>query len=113
MRITLTLQEFGRARRGSAIGTGPINHYKVGGMPPGQEASIANRGSRYQESWQVFRVTDGLDSGWSGHYKSADDALADIQAELQRPKQRNQKALGGNAAKAVSGKQAVPARRRL
>jgi hypothetical protein len=86
MRITLTLHEFGRSRRGSEIGTGPINHYKVGGMPPGQEASIANRGSRHRDSWRIFRVKDGDDSGWSGDYKSAGDALAALQNEFDRPK---------------------------
>ena len=86
MRITLTLHEFGRSRRGSDIGTGPISRYKVGGMPPGQEASIASTGNRRQDTWRIFRVKGGIDSGWSGDYKTAGDALAVLQNEFDRSK---------------------------
>ena len=82
MIITLTLNVFARSRRGSEMGTGPVTQYRVGGMPRGQEASIANFGSRHLDRWQILLVNGDVDTGWSGDYKSADDALAVLKREF-------------------------------
>ncbi len=82
MKYMLTVLPFSRLRIGPVVGTGPITQYEVSGMPLGEEASIANFGSVHQESWRIFRVSHGVDSGWSGEYKTDDDALAMLQREV-------------------------------
>lgn len=47
--------------------------YRVGGLPDGTTARIAYFGSE----WRVMRVVDdSRPADWSGHYASAEDALA-------------------------------------
>ncbi len=83
MRITLTLNELGRSRRGSNVGTGPINRYGVGGMPTGQQALIANRGNRHRDRWRIFRVDNGIDIPWTGDFETANEALTALACEEQ------------------------------
>ena len=50
--------------------------YRVGGMPDGKTARIANFGAANRDDWQVMRINaDNTQSGWTGHYKSVEDAL--------------------------------------
>jgi hypothetical protein len=60
---------------------GPIIQYRVGGLPPGERAFIANFGAGHEDSWRVFHTKKGLDADWKGDYKTADDALAALQSE--------------------------------
>jgi len=82
MKRTLTLLPLSRSRIGPIVGTGPITQYEVSGLLPGQEASIANFGTEDQHSWRIFRVKDGIDTGWIGDHKTAEDALAILQKEI-------------------------------
>jgi hypothetical protein len=51
-----------------------VFEYKVEGLPLGDEALIA----RFGNTWQILRTADGVRSGWTGEYASADEALRDI-----------------------------------
>jgi len=77
MKTMLTLRPAAR------VGSGPdlrnwdkIFQYEVEGLPPGQEAWIAEIDFR----WQILRVKDGLQEGWTGSYKSAEEALAALES---------------------------------
>jgi hypothetical protein len=80
MRITLKKYEAGRSYIGQRLASGlyeevsTIVHYKVGGLPQGQETSIALRGGRYNRHWEIFQ-----DGSYSGYYKTADEALTSLQ----------------------------------
>lgn len=59
-----------------------VIQFEVRGLPPREQAWIANFGSRYQESWRVLRAENGVQSDWTGDYNSADEALAVLQKEF-------------------------------
>ena len=81
MSLTLTMHEIARSRIGPVAGTGSIIQYRVGGLPPGEGAFIANFGGCYEVSWRVFRTKSGVAGRWDGYYDTADDALAALQNE--------------------------------
>jgi hypothetical protein len=82
MRLTLTELEIARSHGGPTIGTkGPIIQYRVGGLPPGERAFIANFKNAHEDSWRVFHTKRGIDAHWKGDYKTVDDALAALQNE--------------------------------
>ena len=55
-----------------------IIKYEVCGLPPGEEAWIADMDHR----WQILRAKNGVSGEWAGDYKSAEDALAVLQKEF-------------------------------
>ena len=68
-------------------------YYQVNGMPDGQKGFITRKsGSILDPRWELRREKDGVSSDWTGSYKTADDALAAIQkevdAETNRPATR-------------------------
>jgi hypothetical protein len=68
---------------GGLLGTGPVIQYSVVGMPQGQEASIANWQASHSEAiWKILRVKAGAQSDWTGTYKTAEEALAVLQKEI-------------------------------
>src|ERR1700680_3907544 len=72
MKYILTLLPFSRSRIGPVVGTGPITQYEVSGMPPGEEASIANFGNVHQESMAPIHlafVLQGQRGQWLGQGK--------------------------------------------
>jgi hypothetical protein len=81
MRITLTLHELSRSRTGPIMGTGPIVEYRVGNLLPGEDAFIANFGSRYEDRWRTLQAKDGKDTPWSGNYTTAAEALNELQKQ--------------------------------
>lgn len=84
MRIALSLREFGRTYR-STVNNGTANQYSVLDMPPGEQALIANFGSRYRDAWRWLRVyREGIDTGWQGKgaYQSPAAALAMLQKQV-------------------------------
>ncbi len=51
--------------------------YRVGGMPDGKTARIANFGAPNHDDWRVMRIdVDGRQTPWTGHFNSLEDALA-------------------------------------
>jgi hypothetical protein len=59
------------------IGEGPsltenrrVYQYEVLGLPPGQQAWIAD----YRGGWKILRVIDGVQGEWEGAHASADEA---------------------------------------
>ena len=74
----LTKHEEDRISQGPVLGTGPVVRYKVGALPPGEEAALAN----FNGKWKILRVRNGVQGQWAGEYQSADDALAALQAEV-------------------------------
>jgi len=79
--VILTMHEIARSRIGPVIGTGSVIQYRVDGLPPGEDAFIANFGGCYEESWRVFRIKSGVAGRWDGYYQTADDALVALQKE--------------------------------
>ena len=80
MTHTFTLHEDMWLRQGSKFGTGTVTGYRVGGMPDGKTARIANFGAPNRQDWRILRInTDNTQGEWTGHYQSVDDALAALQ----------------------------------
>jgi len=79
--MTLTMHEIARSRVGPVAGIGSVIQYRVSGLPPGEEAFIANFGGCYEESWRVFRTKSGVAGRWDGYYDTANEALAELQKE--------------------------------
>lgn len=83
MNYTLTLHEDAWLRDGPVATSGEVTGYKVGGMPDGKSARIANYGAPNRNDWQILRINaDNTQGEWTGHYESADAALAVIQEEI-------------------------------
>lgn len=55
--------------------------FEVDGLPEGQQAQIMKSYNR----WQIRRAIDRVWSEWSGHYGSAEEALAELSASLRHP----------------------------
>lgn len=78
--MPLSLRERGWARDGQTFGTGSPFHYDVIGMPPGEEAMIANFPV---QGWKILKIKDGVTTqSWAGEYATVDDALNALRAEL-------------------------------
>ena len=74
----LTKHEAGRISQGPVLGTGPVFRYRVGALPPGEEADLAHLNGK----WRILRVRNGVQGHWTGEHQSADDALAALQAQV-------------------------------
>ncbi len=78
----LTLRPVAWSRKGDVPAqTGPVDIYAVDGLPEGQQAQVATFNHRV---WRI-RVTqeDGVFSGWSGSYGTADEALQHLAHTLK------------------------------
>ena len=71
MRTMLTLHEL-------SPGTGPVVQYRVGSLPAGDKAFIANFGD---DSWRIHHTKGGIGSPWNGDYQTADAALIELQKQ--------------------------------
>ena len=74
MQNTLTLHEL-------TAGTGPVFQYRVGCLPPGDKAFIANFCGGSDDSWRIHHTKGGVASSWDGDYKTADEALTELQKQ--------------------------------
>lgn len=82
MQYTFTLHEDAWVREGPAYAGGQVVGYRVGGMPDGKTARIANFGAPHQNDWRIMRINgNNAQSGWTGHYESVEDALAALQQD--------------------------------
>jgi hypothetical protein len=82
MQYSITLHEDAWLRDGPVYANGQVIGYRVGGMPNGKTARIANFGGPNKNDWQIMRINaDNTQTGWSGHYENVEDALAALQQD--------------------------------
>jgi hypothetical protein len=80
MQSTLTLHEDQWLGWGPNLAEAEVSGYRVGGMADGSTARIANFGAPDRNDWRIMRINaDNTQSGWTGHYESAEEALASLQ----------------------------------
>lgn len=53
--------------------------YEVMGLPPGQQAWIAE----FNRKWRIMRVVNGVQREWSGSYDTAEDALRELEVDIE------------------------------
>lgn len=83
MKYTLSLKPVASARGGVEYGTGTVMLYEVEGLPEGQKISIRNVRSALQEPvWQIGGHSVGMPTNWTGVFRTAEDALAQLQTEI-------------------------------
>ena len=75
--MTFTMHEEGEFVSNQIIG------YRVGGLPNGTTARLANFGAGDGENdWRISSMgVDGTPGEWTGHYASVEDALAELAGE--------------------------------
>jgi hypothetical protein len=85
MVYTFTVHEDAWVRNGPVFASGQVTGYRVGGMPDGKTARIANFGAPPDRNdWRIIRINaDNTQSDWTGHYESVEDALAALQQDCQ------------------------------
>jgi hypothetical protein len=85
MQHTFTLHEDAWLRDGPVFASGEVigyRVYRVGGLPDGKTARIANFGAPNRDDWRIMRVSvDDTQAEWTGHYTSVEDALAALQQD--------------------------------
>jgi hypothetical protein len=80
--VPLSLRAIARAGDGSDIGNWTdVIQYEVQGLPFEERVWVANFGGPYRHDWRILRAKGGVQSDWTGHYESAEEALAVIQRE--------------------------------
>ena len=72
---------------GSSLGQTPLE-YTVLGLPPDQSAQI--RDFVGDAGWRILRVKNGVSAGLEGQYKTAEDALAALQLQVDKDNYRHQ-----------------------
>jgi hypothetical protein len=83
VKYTLSLKPVASARSGAEYGTGTVMLYEVDGLPEGQRISIRNVRSVLQEPiWQIGGHSRGMPTKWTGVFKTAEHALAQLQTEI-------------------------------
>src|SRR5712691_6194958 len=83
VKYVLSLRSKASARSGVEYGTGIPLLYEMEGLPEGQEVSIRNVRAHLQEpSWQIGGHIVGQPTRWTGDFKSAEEALVQLQLEL-------------------------------
>jgi hypothetical protein len=84
MQFTFTLHEDAWFRDGPVYAGGQAIGYRVGGMPDGRTARIANFGAPNRYGWRIMRINaDNTQTDWSESYGSVEDALAELQRDFQ------------------------------
>jgi hypothetical protein len=82
MQYSVTLHEDMWDRDGPVYANGRVIGYRVGGLPDGTTARIANCGAPGKDDWQIMRINgDNTQTDWTGHYESVEDALAAMQQD--------------------------------
>jgi hypothetical protein len=79
---TLTLHEDAWFREGPLFAEGKVRAYRVGGMPNGKMARIANFGAPNGNDWRIMRInSDNTQTEWTGHYDNVEDAFDALQQD--------------------------------
>lgn len=82
--FTFTLHEDAWFGEGPVSAGGQVIGYRVGGMPDGRTARIANFGAPRRNDWRIMRIdANNSQTDWTGDYESVEDALADLQRDYQ------------------------------
>lgn len=83
MKYRLSLKTIARSRTGVEYGTGPVMLYEVEGLADGRKISIRNvRPATQEPVWQIGAHIKGRETRWTGTFESADEALAQLQEQL-------------------------------
>jgi hypothetical protein len=72
---------------GSGPGQTPLE-YTVLGLPPNQSAQI--RDYMGDSGWRILQIKKGVSGGFEGQYKTAEDALAALQEQVDKGNYRHQ-----------------------
>jgi hypothetical protein len=84
MLYTFTLHEDAWFRELARHEGRQVTAYRVGGMPDGNTARIANFGAPSRNDWRIMRINaDNTQTDWTGHYENVEDALAALQEVCQ------------------------------
>ncbi len=76
----LVLKPVARSHNGLEFGSGPVIIFTVEGLPEGQNLLIRNVRPRCQDGeWQVGERSNGMATKWTGGFKTAQDALFQLQ----------------------------------
>ena len=79
----LILKPVAKSHNGLEYGSGPVIIYTVEGLPEEQNLLIRNVRPRSQEGeWQVGERTAGMATKWTGAFKTAQDALRQLQKDI-------------------------------
>ena len=76
--MRLTLHEAGWFHDGSVLPRDGGYTYRVGGLPPGEHAKIAE----YNHTWRFLRWHDEWHGNWTGDYATPEAALDALREEL-------------------------------
>jgi len=69
-------------RDGPVYADGEVIGYRVGGLPDGTTARIANFGAPSGNDWRIMRIrADNTQTDWTGHYDTVEDALAALEQD--------------------------------
>jgi hypothetical protein len=83
MKSILSLKPVAQSRKGVEYGSGPVMLYEVEGLPEGRAISIRKVRAQSQEPvWQFGVHFKGYPTRWTGAFKTADEALAQLQENL-------------------------------
>jgi len=84
MKYSFTLHEDAWLREGAVYASGLAIGYRVGGLPDGRTARIANFGAPNRNEWRIMRINaDNTQTDWTGDYESIEDALAALQRDYE------------------------------
>ena len=82
MKYKLGLKPVASSRTGLEFETGPVM-LNVEGLPEGRKISIRNAHPVHQAAvWQIGAHVKGRDTRWTGTFESAEEALAQLQEQL-------------------------------
>jgi hypothetical protein len=82
--MKFTLHEDAWLREGAVYAGGRAIGYRVGGLPDGRTARIANFAAPNGNEWRIMRINAGnTQTDWTGHYESIETALAESQRDYQ------------------------------
>jgi hypothetical protein len=85
MQHSFTVHKDAWLRDGPVFAGGQITGYRVGGMPDGRTARIANFGAPNRNDWRIMRINaDNTQTGWTGSYESIEDALTALQQDFRK-----------------------------
>jgi len=77
--VILTKHRMARLTNGSMYEQGCVHQYRISGLPPGEQALIAEFPDL---GWRILRWNDDWHGNWSGGYLTADAALAALRELL-------------------------------
>jgi hypothetical protein len=85
MQYTFTMHEEDAWLRNGPVSTGgQVTGYRVGGMPDGKTARIANFGAPNRNDWRIMRINaDNTQTDWTGHHDSFEEALATLRQDCR------------------------------